>query len=231
MIDWFLISAIIAGLLFPLFAIYGSRNIRQLLEEGSTNKTLIFRWTSIELIALGGIVMAPFWITGVSLDTIGLSFISNPLYVAILFTITAIVFWLLWQMKINQETAETIKSQYDAISFLMPEQQGEYRLTVFVSYVAGIFEEIAYRGFLLWFLSGQMHIVPAIILANLPFAMAHLTSTGVKNSFMAFILALVFTAAFLLTGSLWLPILLHILVDLYSMTMYYRGYRVRALAG
>ena len=94
---------------------------------------------------------------------------------------------------------------------------------IFVSFVAGICEEIIYRGFLLWFLTNYIPIVPAVILANLPFGLAHLTSTGIKNSVQAFILALVFTGAFLLTQSLWLPILLHILVDLYASTLSYNS--------
>ncbi len=93
---------------------------------------------------------------------------------------------------------------------------------VVLSFFAGICEEVVYRGFFFWFLSGHLPMIPAIILTNIPFALAHLSTTGVKNTLGAFMLGLIFTGALLLTGSLWLPILLHIVADLLAAIQSYK---------
>lgn len=222
----FNIVAIIVGILFPAYAMWGGQNLRQWLLSKPDQKSKMFRLTALQLIILTIITLAPFWMTQTNLVQIGLGFVSNPLWIISLFAISILGWWLFTKMKINEENAEKISVQYARVQFLLPTNNKEYKLMIFVSFVAGICEEIIYRGFLLWFLLNYMPLFPSIILANLPFALGHLTSTGTKNSLKAFILALIFTGAYLLTKSLWLPILLHILVDLYATILSYRTFKI-----
>jgi membrane protease YdiL (CAAX protease family) len=122
------------------------------------------------------------------------------------------------KMKVTQEFVEKFNTSNKDILHLMPANRREYRLMVVLSFIAGSLEEILYRGFLFWWLTSHLSIYMAIPLASLPFALAHLSTTGFKNSFMAFILGLLWTGSFLLTDSLWLAIVTHILIDLYSST-------------
>ena len=222
----FIGAALIAGIIFPGYALLFGGKTRQLLLDYPEKKMEVYRITAIQLILLAGIAVFPLWVDGLDADTIGLGFISQPWWLIGIFAISMVVLWFLNSIKVSPETAIKIAKQNARVQFLMPSSMREYRMTIILSFVAGICEEIIYRGFLLWFLSNYMPLIPAILLANLPFALAHLTSTGVKNTIGAFILALVFTGAFLLTKSLWLPILLHILVDLYSMTLAYKASQV-----
>jgi len=224
--NFYIAAALIVGILFPGYAILDGVKTRQLLQNDPSKKVYIFQVTAIQLIVLMVVSLVPFWIDRLSPTVIGLEFISNPFWIIGLFVISFLGLWLFNQIGFTPESAQKVQQQHSRIQFLLPTTAREYRLMVIVSFIAGICEEILYRGFLLWFLSGHLPLIPSIILANLPFALAHLTTTGVKNTFVAFILALVFTGAFLLTQSLWLCILLHILVDLYSVTISYKSTKV-----
>lgn len=225
-IDLYFIIALLVGILFPSYAIWGGRKLRQLLLSEPDKKVNIFRITAVQLTALTIITLIPFGVYQTNIATIGLSFIFNPLWIIILLTLSFFGWWLFSRIKLTKESAEKIATQNQRIIFFLPTNNKEYRHMIFVSFIAGICEEIIYRGFLLWFLTNYMPLVPSVILANLPFALGHLTSTGFKNSLKAFVLALVFTGAYLLTKSLWLPILLHILVDLYATILSYKTYQI-----
>ena len=105
---------------------------------------------------------------------------------------------------------------------LAPSTLTEYRTMIGLSFVAGICEEIVYRGFLFWFFSSHMSPIPTIIMVNVLFALTHLTATGRKNAIYAFVMGLIYTAAFIVTESLWLSILLHIITDIYAATQSYK---------
>jgi len=219
----YIVTAVIAGILFPGYAILDGGKTCQLLLAEPGKKVKVLRITAIHLTVLMIITLVPFWINQTNTANIGLGFISNPFWITALLAASFLGLWLLSQIKLTRESAQKILLHNARLQFLLPSNDKEYKLMIMVSFVAGICEEIIYRGFLLWFLTNYMPLIPSIILANLPFALAHLTSTGIRNSIQAFMLAIVFTGAYLLTQSLWLPILLHILVDLYSTTLSYKS--------
>lgn len=226
MVNWYIVVAVIVGILFPGYAIYGGRKLKKTLLAEPDKKNQVFRITAIQLIVLTIVTLVPFWVYQKSTTVIGLAFVTNPFWVIGLLFLSFLGMWLFNRIKLSKETAQKSVEQNARIQFLLPTNDKEYKLVTFVAFVAGITEEIIYRGFLLWFLSNYMPLIPAIILTNLPFALAHLTSTGMKNTIQAFFLALVFTGAYLLTQSLWLPILLHILLDLYATTLSYKTSQV-----
>ena len=221
-----IVVALLVGVIFPAYALLYGGKTRQLLVDHPHKRMQVYRITSIQLIILMMMALLPIWVYGLAANSIGLGFMSQPFWIIGLLAISFLVLWLLNLLKITPESAAKLVKQNERVQFLMPTNIREYKMTVLLSFIAGICEEVIYRGFLLWFLLDYLPLIPAIILANLPFALAHLTSTGIKNTLGAFILALIFTGAFLLTRSLWLPIVLHILVDLYSMTMAYKASQV-----
>lgn len=216
-------AAVIVGLLFPGYAMLYGGSTHRILSAHPEKKAQVMQVTAFQLMTLSIMVLVPILYGKDELNHIGLGFVSNPFWFIGLFTVSFLGLWLFNQIEVTLESAQKFIKDNAPIAFLFPANPEEYKLTVLVSFIAGICEEIVYRGFLLTFLLTYMPMVPAILLANLPFALAHLTSTGLRNSIQAFILALIFTAAFLLTGSLWLAILLHILVDLYATTHSYRS--------
>ena len=104
-----------------------------------------------------------------------------------------------------------------AIKFLLPSTAEEYRWSIAVSFAAGICEEIVFRGFLYWQMVQWLPVIPAIIITNLIFGLCHF-ATGLKNASLAFGLGVLLSFLFLYTESLWWLMLIHVLIDIYSMT-------------
>ena len=87
-----------------------------------------------------------------------------------------------------------------------------------VSVAAGIEEELIYRGFLFAYLAAWLPDVPAvvvIVLAGFVFGLGHLYQ-GASGIVKTGVLGVLFGVLYWMTGSLWAPMLLHIVVDLSS---------------
>ncbi len=220
------IAAAIVGVLFPVYAILTGNKTHQFLLAEPSRKFEVYRSTVFYLLGMSAIVIVALRIAGIPLAEIGLGFLSNPIAVAGLLVLGLAGGWALNQYRPDTATAERILRQNARVLYLLPSTREEARAMTVVAFVAGICEELIYRGFLLWLFMEYLPMIPAVLLANIPFALAHLTSTGRANAVGTFVLALIFTAAYLLTNSLWLAMLLHILVDLYSGMISYQATQV-----
>jgi membrane protease YdiL (CAAX protease family) len=99
-------------------------------------------------------------------------------------------------------------------------------LTIVVS--AGFGEEILYRGWLFERLGRAWGVAPAaraatVALTSLLFAAAHLADQGVPGAMQAVLTGAVTGAVYLATGTLWLPIAMHIAFDLTAVAILYFG--------
>ena len=147
------------------------------------------------------------------MDILGLGFLRNDLWLVALLVLTSGGYYLFSRIKYNQAQASKVHAQMQRLNWFLPENSSELKHVIFLSFIAGVCEEVVFRGFLYWFLSGMMPWWLAMVLANIPFALAHLTTTGVRNTIGTFCLAMLFSGAYLLIGSLWLSIVLHIFIQ------------------
>lgn len=95
---------------------------------------------------------------------------------------------------------------------LLPRTKRERTLFGFVSLAAGTGEEVAYRGYLIPVLAGVAGVGPAAAVSTIVFGVLHVyqgwlgvVRTGVMGAMLA--------AGFLASGSLWPPIIAHVLID------------------
>jgi uncharacterized protein len=111
---------------------------------------------------------------------------------------------------------EKMEEAFLRLSFILP-RTGEERIWwIFVSLTAGICEEILYRGFLIhYFFAAPFHagLLLTVIISSVIFGVAHLYQ-GVAGVISTAILGLIFSAVFLTTGTLVVPMILHALIDL-----------------
>jgi uncharacterized protein len=111
---------------------------------------------------------------------------------------------------------EKMEEAFLRLSFILP-RTGEERIWwIFVSLTAGICEEILYRGFLIhYFFAAPFHagLLLTVIISSVIFGAAHLYQ-GVAGVISTAILGLIFSAVFLTTGTLVVPMILHALIDL-----------------
>jgi membrane protease YdiL (CAAX protease family) len=99
-------------------------------------------------------------------------------------------------------------------------------ITIVVS--AGFGEEILYRGWMferlgrLWGVKTAGRIL-TLAATSFLFAAAHLADQGMPGAAQAMVTGAVFGAAYLATGSLWLPMAMHIAFDLTAVAIIFLG--------
>jgi membrane protease YdiL (CAAX protease family) len=97
---------------------------------------------------------------------------------------------------------------------LLPDDPSLMRLWVGVAAMAGISEELAYRGLAYQLLRGMgLNIALALLICGTAFAIGHMTQ-GWRGVLGTFVLALVFHGLVFLTGGLYLAIAFHALYNL-----------------
>jgi membrane protease YdiL (CAAX protease family) len=110
---------------------------------------------------------------------------------------------------------KTLKA-FKALAFILPVTREERAWFALVSVTAGICEEVLYRGFLIRYLSnGPWHagLWIALAIASISFGLAH-GYQGLSGIIGTALLGAVMAVIFLATGSLWLPMALHAIIDL-----------------
>jgi len=112
--------------------------------------------------------------------------------------------------------AAAIRRSASDIPGFLPNTAIERAAFVLVSLTAGVCEEVLFRGFLIRFLHEggfALPLVGALALSSLAFGLGHLYQ-GPKGVLRTMIAGFAFGLLFLLSGSLILGIVLHVLVDL-----------------
>ena len=117
--------------------------------------------------------------------------------------------------RVRRMTDEKKAQQVTALGKLtrfLPHTRPELKAFYRVSMTAGVVEEIVYRGFVLWYLTHMMPLWVAILVASAAFGFGH-SYQGPANAFKCGLVGLAFSLFYVLTGSIWLPIIAHALFD------------------
>jgi len=108
-----------------------------------------------------------------------------------------------------------LRIRMSRLELMLPHSRAELSLFFKLSITAGICEELLYRGYLIWYLSHWFSIYPAAAIASLLFGIGHVyqgwrgvITTGVVGAFLS--------AVYLLSGSLYLGMIMHALMDAHS---------------
>lgn len=213
----YLLLLFILGVLLPINGVLSGKRIKAFLIDNPDGRMLFYKQTIIIQIVLAVLVFGAMAFQSDSIDVIGLSFLKQPIQLIGLLGLCFLGWWLLRIYPYNPQSLVREIERSAAVKFLLPQTDEEYRWSIGVSFAAGICEEIVFRGFLYWQLAQYIPLIPAVILTNFIFALCHF-GTGIKNASLAFGLGILFSVIFLYTGSLWLPMLVHVLTDIYSMT-------------
>jgi membrane protease YdiL (CAAX protease family) len=128
----------------------------------------------------------------------------------------------------DAEKAEQTGYVQDIAQFV-PQSAREMRRFVSVSITAGIVEEIVYRGFVLWYLAQSMPMWVAVIVSSVAFGIGH-SYQGANGAARAGLAGLAFAVFYVGTGSIWLPIIAHALLDILQGATLYELLRKRPAA-
>ncbi len=121
----------------------------------------------------------------------------------------------------DPEKLRAVAKRLESAQELLPRTKREAREFVAVSITAGICEEIIYRGYLMVYLSSAIAIGgmwPAALLSSLAFGLGH-AYQGPMGMLKTGLVGLAMAGLYLSTGSIWLPIVLHVAMDLAAGTV------------
>ena len=217
-----LFTLIIFILLVVVFPLAGVRDFRILLRrtsEGDVNARVkfyksVFIWEWPLTIGLLG-----WWLlAGNTLASIGLvPVVERSRWVAIgigVVVIAAQVVSLAMKSR-DSDKLSAIKEQMGEIASLAPQTRSESRLFDMVSITAGVCEEILYRGLLLVTLVPLVGTWPAVVISSLIFGLGH-AYQGIAGIVKTGLAGLVLALLTVSSGSLFIAIVLHTVVDLTS---------------
>ena len=125
----------------------------------------------------------------------------------------AILWRRMFLAAMNDEAGrERLMSQLNAVRPLLPSSVGELRYFTVLSITAGVCEEVLFRGYLIWYLAIYVGLPTASVLSGVAFGLGHLYQgrrQAVKIIFVGFVFVLFYVG----TGTLWIPMALHALLD------------------
>jgi membrane protease YdiL (CAAX protease family) len=214
-------------------AIYGREAARRPAKaslSGRYLRTMVRGW----IVAAATIIA---WrLSGRSLDALGLAWPPQGLAVfALAFSglaILALLYAATAGFRPDEENLGRWKRQLDALR-LAPRNLGEFAVFAPVAVTAGVWEEIFYRGFLIWFFAPIGGVAGAIVISALIFGAGH-AYQGLPGVARTTFVGLIFGAGFALTGSLWWLIILHAAIDLFAgfvALRVYSAHRAQAARG
>lgn len=155
--------------------------------------------------------------------------LSKPVAQALAFILLVMYFALAFAPALHCAMRPKARQKYSGamrpLQYMLPISDIERRWWVLLSISAGVCEEVFFRGFLPQFLQGQLHggwnLSPtgAWLLASLLFGACHFYQ-GVAGIVRTALAGLMFSLLAIFSGSLLLPMVLHVLVDLTILWMY-----------
>jgi membrane protease YdiL (CAAX protease family) len=137
-------------------------------------------------------------------------------FTAALLTLAAIGF-LIFQvgqvMKADQPTIDRLARKFGRLEPLIPHTGHELSRFYAVSLSAGVVEEILWRGFLIAYLTQFLPLLAAATISAAGFGLAH-AYQGTQQVPRIALVGAVFVVLYLMSGTIWLPIVLHTAMDI-----------------
>lgn len=185
-------------------------------------ETLVGHWL------LFGLALALWFSQQRSWNDLGFNMtMDNGIIIGALLTVAAIVLLIMQVRQVADTDVEELRGlqkQLGKLEMLFPRNGNELGRFYSVALTAGIVEETLWRGFMIWYFSLFFPIWAAALISAVGFGLAH-AYQGIENLPKVTVVGIVFTGLYLLTGSLWLPMILHAAVDILQGRMVYDALR------
>lgn len=204
------------AVILPVFARYNYPRFRKAVESGVPNaRSRQYRKTTLRQWGLTLFALAVWFRAGRSAEELGLGIPSGLGFWAALGAGAALA--LMWRRLFvaamdDEKGRARLMSQLRVVQPLLPSTRDELQLFTVLSITAGICEELLFRGYLIWYLSASVGFSLACILSGVLFGLGHLYQ-GPRQAVKIILLGLVFVLFYVVSGSLWIPMMLHALLD------------------
>jgi len=215
-----LVDHVLILLLFVVQPVYGAFESRRIYARVKAGQPLdrirFYRQTALlEWAFLVGLVVAWF-VFGRPIVDLGFAAPGGPGFWGGAVLLVLLTGYLLYSWRGAKRASEADRiNQSECIGKIrhfLPHTLRELQNFVGVSITAGIVEEIVYRGFVLWYLAQVMPLWVAVGVSSIAFGLAH-SYQGANGALRCGLLGLAFGIFYVITGSIWLPIVAHVLLD------------------
>jgi hypothetical protein len=201
----------------PIYSAIESRRYIDLVEAGQPAKqvriyveTIIMQWSFLAVLSMA------WWMLSRPTTDLGFRRLEGlELWggtAVLVVMIGALIGSWLSVKRASEEDKKKHSDGFGQMVHFMPHTNRDLRYFICVSITAGIVEEIVYRGFVLWYLESFMPLWIAVVVSSIGFGLAHIY-LGAAYAVRAGSVGLAFAIYYVLTGSIWLPILAHIALD------------------
>ncbi|MDG1418119.1 MAG: CPBP family intramembrane metalloprotease [Maricaulis sp.] len=217
--------ALLAGLIIILaFLLHGAmthRKYKEWLDRQTRpdKRVPLYNKTMIQLWGLAAVTVILWFVSGRSFEALGFQNSASIGFWVITGLTAFAALYFAWNLLVMQTSPKARQgfqkqiSQAGDIDLVKPETPRELRSFLLTSVTAGITEEVVFRGFLITTLALWMPIWFAGVAAASLFILAH-AYQGLRGMLQLIPISLIFTVMFIVSGSLWPCIALHILVDI-----------------
>jgi len=212
------IFVLVFTVLVPIGGIIGYQRLLRRLQAGiAADRPALYRNTLFSHWALFGIGAGLWWLSGRPLSVVGVRFAVDAAFIVGLILVILAIAMLIVQIarvrKAPQSRIDRYRQQFELLEPIIPTTRPELEIFNLVAVTAGITEEFLWRGFLMWYLTQFMPVWLAAVAGIVAFGLAH-AYQGWKKVPQIVLVGGAFMVLYLTTGSLLLPIVLHIAVDL-----------------
>lgn len=216
--NWFdHILALFLVIILPLMSIKSDKISQELIESLPPKKHLFY--TNGLMLIIGALLVLTSWnVSERQWTELGISY---PVLSGNVLILTAVlVFIYLLDIIYGWFNQKYQNERLQEMSYVIPANWKEYRHYIFLAFAAGISEEVIFRGFLITYLSHFLSIVQygdflSVLIPAVVFSLSHLYQ-GWWAVFKIMVIAILLGFIFLLSGSLLIVVIIHVLIDLIS---------------
>ncbi len=229
-LDHLYLLLLVVGL--PLYSAWSWRRWLAKLAAGQRPRRLrLYLGSLAQLWLVFGVLAACWWWLGRSPGPLGFTAPGGTGFWlgAVLVALATGAFLQSWRGMARADAADRrrYREQLAELGHMMPRNAREYAAFVALSITAGVVEETIFRGWLIWYLQAWMPLTAAVLVSSAAFGLAHLYQ-GAAGVAKTAIIGLLLALLYLLTGSLWLPIVAHAMIDVLQGATMMELYRRRS---
>ncbi len=213
-----LFVVLVLGFVFPVIGWWAyQRFLERLKREGGAALLREYQYGLIWLLLLGLAVGALWLGAGRDWPALGLAWGSASGF-ALGITVGALAALILRPLVVarSPKAAESLRKSFGRLEVFLPGTAQQLRWSLLLSVFAGVFEELAYRGYLMAYFGNWLGPWGALAASSVLFGLAH-TYQGLSGVLATGLVGALFGWVYLETGSLLLPMLLHAALDVSSM--------------
>lgn len=213
------IDLILLATIVVVLPVWGVRHWQSMKAEAAAGRTdaRLRAWLVIVFVewALTALLLLGWADRGLPLSRLGVEWRVDRAFLIATGAVGVVAAFLLWQLAAVRRMAEipeALARSIASVEAILPHDRSERRAFVAVALTAGFCEELLYRGFLIDWFAARWGIAAAVAASTLLFALGH-AYQGVGGIVKTGAVGLVLAGLYLASGSIWLPMILHAVLD------------------